>query len=255
MGKKFVTLEIIMNNNRIIEKIKNHKTAYVLSIKSENLDAIEYASKLDYDAIHLDAEHGSFSVDSVERICQLAISAGLIVTARIHKVSKQEINLFIDRGVQGIMGPHVETYEEAKLLADSCLFPPTGKRSWGGGRGTEFGNLEFMKRHNSVDSQLEYAMWANENMELTIQIESLKGFENLDEILKEKRIHRIAFGPNDLAADLGVPGQPNHEKVNKMQSEIEKKSRKAGKLIVGDYTKTIRYEDSSLEILNKFREE
>ena len=102
---------MIMNNNRIIEKIKNHKKAYILSIKSENLDAIEFASKLDYDAIHLDAEHGSFSVDSVERICQLAISAGLTVTARIHKVSKQEINLFIDRGVQGIMGPHVETYE------------------------------------------------------------------------------------------------------------------------------------------------
>ena len=86
-----------MNTNRIFEKIKNHKTAYVLSIKSENLDAIEYASKLDYDAIHLDAEHGSFSVDSVERICQLAISAGLTVTARIHKISKQEINLFIDK--------------------------------------------------------------------------------------------------------------------------------------------------------------
>ena len=43
-----------MNTNRIFEKIKNHKTAYILSIKSENLDAIEYASKLDYDAVHLD---------------------------------------------------------------------------------------------------------------------------------------------------------------------------------------------------------
>ena len=244
-----------MHNNKIIEKIKNHKTAYVLSIKSENLDAVEYASKLNYDAIHLDAEHGSFSVDSVERICQLAISSGLTVTSRIHKISKQEINLFIDRGVQGIMGPHVETYEEAKLLADSCLFPPSGKRSWGGGRGTEFGNIEFMKNHNAVDTQLKYAEWANENMELTIQIESIKGFENLEDILKEKRIHRIAFGPNDLAADLEVPGQPNHEKVNKLQSEIEKKSRKAGKLIVGDYTKTISYEHSSIEILNKFREE
>ncbi len=244
-----------MHNNKIIEKIKNHKTAYVLSIKSENLDAIEYASKLNYDAIHLDAEHGSFSVDSVERICQLAISSGLTVTSRIHKISKQEINLFIDRGVQGIMGPHVETYEEAKLLADSCLFPPSGKRSWGGGRGTEFGNIEFMKNHNAVDTQLKYAEWANENMELTIQIESIKGFENLEDILKEKRIHRIAFGPNDLAADLGFPGQPNHEKVNELHSKIEKISRKAGKLIVGDYTKTIRFEDSALDILHKFREE
>ena len=84
-----------MNRNKILEKIRNHQTAYVLSIKSENLDAIEYAAKLNYDAIHLDAEHGSFSVDSVERVCQLAISSGLTVTSRVHKISKQEINLFI----------------------------------------------------------------------------------------------------------------------------------------------------------------
>ena len=244
-----------MNKNKIIEKIKNHKTAYILSIKSENLDAIEYAAKLDYDAVHLDAEHGSFSVDSVERICQLAISSGLTVTSRIHKISKQDINLFIDRGIQGIMGPHVESYEEAKLLADSCLFPPIGKRSWGGGRGTEFGNTEFMENHEFVDSQLNYAKWANENMEITIQIESLKGYENLEEILKEKRVHRIAFGPNDLAADLGFPGEPDHEKVVELHSKIEKLSRKAGKLIVGDYSKTIRFEDSALDMLKKFKEE
>ena len=244
-----------MNINRIFEKIKNHKIAYILSIKSENLDAIEYACKLDYDAIHLDAEHGSFSVDSVERICQLAISSGLTVTSRIHKISKQDINLFIDRGVQGIMGPHIESFEEAKLLADSCLFPPLGKRSWGGGRGTEFGNAELMQNHKSVDSQLDYANWANDNMEITIQIESVRGYENLQEILKEKRIHRIAFGPNDLAADLGFPGQPGHEKVIDLHTKIEKLSRNAGKLIVGDYSKTIRFEDSALEMLKKFKEE
>tara|TARA_B100000674_G_scaffold12864_1_gene9566 strand:- start:1350 stop:2084 length:735 start_codon:yes stop_codon:yes gene_type:complete len=244
-----------MNTNRIFEKIKNHKTAYVLSIKSENLDAIEYASKLDYDAIHLDAEHGSFSVDSVERICQLAISSNLTVTSRIHKISKQDINLFIDRGVQGIMGPHVESYDEAKLLADSCLFPPLGKRSWGGGRGTEFGNAKFMQNHENVDSQLNYAEWANNNMEITIQIESIKGYENLEEILKEKRIHRIAFGPNDLAADLGFPGQPGHEKVIDLHTKIEKLSRNAGKLIVGDYCKTIRFEDAALDVLKRFKEE
>ena len=244
-----------MNTNRIFEKIKNHKTAYVLSIKSENLDAIEYASKLDYDAIHLDAEHGSFSVDSVERICQLAISSNLTVTSRIHKISKQDINLFIDRGVQGIMGPHVESYDEAKLLADSCLFPPLGKRSWGGGRGTEFGYAEFMQKHKNVDSQLNYAEWANNNMEITIQIESVKGYENLKGILKEKRIHRIAFGPNDLAADLGFPGQPGHEKVIDLHSKIEKLSRNAGKLIVGDYCKTLRFEDAALDMLKRFKEE
>ena len=242
-----------MNNNRILEKIRKKEIANVVSIKSENLDIIEYASKLNYDAIHLDAEHGSFSVDSIENICQLAISCGLTVTARIHKISKQEINLFIDRGVQGIMGPHVDTFEEAKHLADSCLFPPLGKRSWGGGRCTGFGENFFMNKHEKVSDKLTYANWANNNMELTIQIESVKAVENLEEILKEKRINRIAFGPHDLAADLGFPGEPNHPKVIETHNKIEKLSRKAGKLMVGDYTNSIRFEESMVEILSKFK--
>lgn len=242
-----------MNQNRILEKIRKNEIAQVISIKSENLDIIEYASKLNFDAIHLDAEHGAFSVGAIERICQLAITSGLTVTARIHKISKAEINLFLDRGVQGIMGPHVETFEEAKLLADSCLFPPLGKRSWGGGRGTEFGERSFMAEHNNVTDKLSYANWANNNMELTIQVESVKAVENLDSILREKRIHRIAFGPHDLAADLGFPGEPEHPRVIEAHQKIEKVARKAGKLMVGDYTNSIRLEESTVDMLMKFK--
>jgi len=242
-----------MNQNRILEKIRKNEIAQVISIKSENLDIIEYASKLNFDAIHLDAEHGAFSVGSIERICQLAIASGLTITARIHKISKAEINLFLDRGVQGIMGPHVETFEEAKLLADSCLFPPLGKRSWGGGRGTEFGERSFMTEHNNVTDKLSYANWANNNMELTIQVESVKAVENLDSILREKRIHRIAFGPHDLAADLGFPGEPEHPHVIETHQKIEKAARKAGKLMVGDYTNSIRLEESTVDMLMKFK--
>ena len=43
-----------------------------------------------------------------------------------------------------------------------------------------------MQKHKNVDSQLNYAEWANNNMEITIQIESVKGYENLKGILKEK---------------------------------------------------------------------
>ena len=90
-------------------------------------------------------------------------------------------------------------------------------------------------------------------MELTIQIESVKAVENLEEILKEKRINRIAFGPHDLAADLGFPGEPNHPKVIETHNKIEKLSRKAGKLMVGDYTNSIRFEESMVEVLSKFK--
>ena len=242
-----------MNENKILAKINKNQTAFVASIKSENLDIIEYASRLNYDGVHLDAEHGSFSVDSIERICQLAISNSMSVTARVSKVSSSDINLFLDRGVQGIMGPHIETLEEASLLADYCLFPLEGKRSWGGGRGTEFGSKTLLDEKKL--NKRTYAQWANKNMEITIQIESVKAINNLDEILKEDRIDRIAFGPHDLAADLGFPGEPDHIRVIEAHNEIEARSREAGKMMVGDLVQSIRVEDAIIDSMLKFKKE
>ena len=242
-----------MNENRILSKINKKQTAFVVSIKSENLDIIEYASRLNYDGIHLDAEHGSFSVDSIERICQLAISNSMTVTARVSKITSSDINLFLDRGVQGIMGPHIETLEEASLLADYCLFPSEGKRSWGGGRGTEFGSKKLLDEKNL--NKKTYAKWANKNIEITIQIESVKAINNLDDILKEDRIDRVAFGPHDLAADLGFPGEPDHIRVVEAHKEIELKSREAGKKMVGDSVQTIRVEDAILDTMLNFKKE
>ncbi len=242
-----------MNENRILSKINKKQTAFVVSIKSENLDIIEYASRLNYDGIHLDAEHGSFSVDSIERICQLAISNSMTVTARVSKITSSDINLFLDRGVQGIMGPHIESLEEASLLADYCLFPSEGKRSWGGGRGTEFGSKKLLDEKNL--NKKTYAKWANKNIEITIQIESVKAINNLDDILKEDRIDRVAFGPHDLAADLGFPGEPDHIRVVEAHKEIELKSREAGKKMVGDSVQTIRVEDAILDTMLNFKKE
>ena len=50
VGKKFVTLEITMNNNRIIEKIKKFEKDIVEKIKSERpeiIESIESSGKLE----------------------------------------------------------------------------------------------------------------------------------------------------------------------------------------------------------------
>ena len=154
------------------------------------------------------------------------------VTARVPDKSPYWINLFLDRGVQGIVGPHVESKQEAQDFADACLFPPLGKRSWGGGRGTEFNQLDIL--NNKYGSKLKFSEWANINMIVTAQIESKIAIDNLDEILTIKGIDRIAFGPHDLAASLGHPGEPDHPEVLEAHYEIERKTRESGKKLWSD---------------------
>ena len=74
------------------------------------------------------------------------------VTARVSKVSSSDINLFLDRGVQGIMGPHIETLEEASLLAKSLSFPILVRPSYVlGGQGMKIVINETELEHHVVN--------------------------------------------------------------------------------------------------------
>ena len=97
-----------------------------------------------FDFVHLDGEHGLFSPESIDEMCRVADGFGLNVTARVPDISGSTINLFLDRGVTCIMGPHIETAEEAQALVDACLFGPDGQRSWGGGRGNYYNHASLI---------------------------------------------------------------------------------------------------------------
>src|SRR5262245_64409736 len=102
-------------------------------------------------------------------IVRVAHGYGLSVTARVPSIDPWLINLWLDRGIQGILGPHVESGAEAQRLADACLFPPAGKRSWGGGRSTDFNEDGALEKYGG---KLGFAGWANQNMIVSVQIES-----------------------------------------------------------------------------------
>ncbi|MCH7642688.1 MAG: hypothetical protein IIC30_05350, partial [Chloroflexi bacterium] len=190
-----------------------------------------------FDAIHLDGEHGAFNPVAVDDIVSVAHAHGMSVTARVPNINANEINRWLDRGLQGIMGPHIENAEEAQALADACLFPPDGRRSWGGGRGTEHGDIEVIE--GRYGGKLGFANFANANMLVGAQIESKEAAARADEILAIPGLAAIAWGPHDMAASLGHPGEPEHPEVLAVHEEVEAKVRAAGKHLWSDYATTM----------------
>jgi 4-hydroxy-2-oxoheptanedioate aldolase len=166
------------------------------------------------------------------------------VTARVPSIDAYVINLWLDRGIQGILGPHVETGEDAQRLADACLFPTDGKRSWGGWRGTEFNEDAYL--NEKFGGKLGYMRWANANMIVSAQIESKKAFDNLDAILAVKGLTAIAGGPNDFAASLGHPGEPEHPERQRLTAEADAMARRAGKYGGSDMSVTLSIQDMML---------
>lgn len=221
-----------MFENTILKRNREGRPARVFAMKNAYPRLVELAARLGFDAISLDGEHGAFTPDLVDSICGIAHGHGLSVVCRVPSIDAYMINLWLDRGIQGVVGPHIETKDEAQRLADACLFPPDGKRSWGGGRGTEFNDIVTIEE--KYGSRLEFAKWANQNMIVSAQIESRKAYDNLDEILSVPGLSGIAGGPNDFAASLGFPGQPDHPERQRLTKDAEERARRAGKRAGGD---------------------
>ena len=62
-----------------------------------------------------------------------------------------------------------------------------------------------------------------------IQIESLEGVNNIDEILSFDQIDGVMIGPYDISGSLGVPGELNHPKVVEASKKVIKACEKFGK--------------------------
>jgi 4-hydroxy-2-oxoheptanedioate aldolase len=220
--------------NTILKRNREGKKALVVSLTFPAPEVVELAAVAGFDAVNLDGEHGVFSPEALDELCRVANGYGMSVTARVPDIAPHTINGFLDRGVQGVTGPHIESGAQARALADACLFPPDGRRSWGGGRGTEFNEPAALEAR--YGGRLAFARWSNANMLVMAQIESRLGWEHLDEILAVPGLSAVTGGPNDFAASLGHPGEPDHPERQAATADVERRARAVGKRVAGDLT-------------------
>lgn len=223
-----------MFENTIMRCNKAGRKAISLHLTTAEPIWIELAASAGFDCLHLDGEHGAFSPVAVDNIVSVAHAHGLSVKARVPNQNADEINRWLDRGIQGVMAPHVETGAQALALVNACYFGPLGHRSWGGGRGTEFNDETRLQ--GGYGGRRGFADFANDNMLVWAQVESKEGIQNLDSILAVEGLDGIAFGPYDLGYSIGIPGAgAEHPEVASALTEIEERTRAAGKRLSSDF--------------------
>ena len=222
-----------IRTNNILVKNKQGKKGLGLALTYPCAEAIELIGMLGgFDFVNLDGEHGLFSPKAVDEMTRIADGYGLTTIARVANREASSVNLFLDRGIMGIQGPHVETAAEAKALVDACRFAPDGQRSWGGGRGTFYNESVLIDQPGLL--RKEFMVNSNNEMLVMCQLESVKAFENLDEILLVDGIDAFAWGTNDLALSMGYPGDPENSTVQKAQNAIGERIHAAGKFLTSD---------------------
>jgi 2-keto-3-deoxy-L-rhamnonate aldolase RhmA len=197
----------MIRSNRIKEAMRNGRKAYGVRLTFPSPEIVDMLEPAALDFVFLDCEHGILDMPAIENVCRAADLTGPTPIARIPDIGSGTIAQFLDRGIRGIIGPHIETLADAKQLVDACLFGPAGRRSFGGARGTDY--------QSRIEDMQAFLAACNESVLVGAMLESALAIENLDDILSVPGIDYLMFGPADFAQDLGFPGRLSHPDVMK----------------------------------------
>lgn len=179
-------------------------------VKSRDPLISETLAVAGYDFVVADLEHSALSIGDAEGIVRACDGYDVPVIARIPASGLALCGALLDAGVTGIQVSDVSSAESAAAARAAAHYPPAGARSLSlSTRAARFGAVPAA-RH--VPASLEQTV-------LIGQIESPSGLAALPEIIKSGVFDALFFGPTDLSAALGHPGQAGHPDVTAALSE------------------------------------
>jgi 4-hydroxy-2-oxoheptanedioate aldolase len=172
-----------------------------------------------FDWLLIDAEHSPNDPRSV--LPQLQAVAPYPVHPIVRPVhgAAELIKQYLDIGAQTILVPMIETAAEAERIVAATRYPPRGIRGVASA-------TTRASRWNRVD---RYFTECEAEICVLVQVESLKGLENLSAIAAVEGVDGVFFGPADLAASMGLIGQGTHPRVRAALAEGIAAVKAAGK--------------------------
>lgn len=190
-----------------------------------------------FDWMIIDTEHHCYNLESLRNIVMILQSNGVVPIVRILDNDTALIKKVLDLGAEGIMVPMVQTVDEARRAVRAAHYPPKGVRG--------FQPIEAVGcANNGSEKMKQYLSIIEQRVIVMIQIETIEGVENFDEILKVSGIDAIMVGPADLSFSLGFPLQIEHSRVQDAINILLEKANASGIPIsvpLGQSVKELKY--------------
>jgi 4-hydroxy-2-oxoheptanedioate aldolase len=215
------------------------KPALGITITLPDPSVAEVVAACGADWIMVDLEHSALATRDLEVLTLAAHSLGIPVLARVAENRLDDIQHVLDVGAAGVIVPRVRTRAEALRAVDYARYPPDGQRGFGPRRANRYG----------LDA--DYVQRANADLAVVVQIEHADAVAHLGEILTVP-VSAVYVGPNDLAASLGLLGQPGHPDVVAAMDEVVGLAIGAGKpvgIASGDSVGARRYIQRGVDFL------
>lgn len=222
--------------NRVKQKLASGETAYVVAGLDDS-DLIDQFGPAGFDGVWLEGEHGPVDFADISDLSGACDLWGLTSILRVNQNEQSVIYRALDRGVQGICVPHVNTREQAENVVAGGKFAPLGGRGMFGSR----------QGYGVPD----YLQVANDHTFLMVLIEDIVAIRNLDAILEVDHIDVFFVAPSDLAASMGHIRDIAHpdvqRTVDKALARIHDRGRVSGTLT--NNNNVAKYADAGVRFL------
>ncbi len=162
------------------EKLRQGGPVLVVNPDRPAPGLVEFLGRLPVDAVFIDCEHGSASLETVENMTRAARLAGLISLIRIFSPEDWVIERYLGLGADGLVVPRLETGAQAEAALAALRYARLGQP----------GERLFV-----------------------VQIETRGALEGLEDFLAVDGIDAYFIGPNDLAKSLGYEGDYRRPEV------------------------------------------
>ena len=189
--------------NKLKQKLKEDRPQLGIFHGLPTSYAAEICAGAGFDWVLIDAEHSPFDLPLILQQVQAMAAFDIPIIVRPAEGDKIRLKKLLDIGVQSFLIPMVESKEQAEHIVAATRYPPKGIRGVGSG----------LSRAAQWDRVGNYFEEAEKELCLILQIESVKGVQNLEAIASIPEVDALFVGPADLAASMGYIGQSDHPEV------------------------------------------
>lgn len=226
--------------NGIVRAWEQNRPAFASFAHADRQSATEFSSA-PYDGVVFEMEHNPWDALALQDALQYLLNRKQIhesgslapavtpivrIPANGAEQSQWLAKQALDRGVYGVVWPHVSTVKQAFNAVAACryprpkdspLFEPEGARGDGPAAACRYWGLSQQEYYARAD------VWPlNPRGEILVflMIEDRQGIANLDEILRVPGIGCVLIGEGDLSQELGHPRQYDHPVVKEAMAQI-----------------------------------
>jgi 2-keto-3-deoxy-L-rhamnonate aldolase RhmA len=188
-------------------------------VQARTADYPLMAAACGFDAIYVDLEHTSTSLETASTLCIAALGAGMTPLVRVPSHDYQYLTRAVDIGAVGVIVPHVNSAEEAAAAVAACKFPPVGRRSVVASHATT--SYRRIPVTQVVDE-------LNRETIVIVMLETPVAIDRAAEIAAVPGVDMILLGAYDLSAEMGILGRYDDEAFGRAVETAAAAARQGG---------------------------